>query len=110
MESVNRNLVSKAIYPSLQQLRTDEEAAGWSTGGALTEGQWTSTLESNVIAAAAEGYCFPTNLDLDQPDPELGASLSQAELVKNALKEDWSVVDFELKVDEQLAMRISNGS
>jgi hypothetical protein len=43
----------------------------------------------NVVAASAEGYAFPTNLDRDQPIGGL-APETQAELVWRALQEDWS--------------------
>jgi hypothetical protein len=43
----------------------------------------------NVVAASAEGYAFPTNLDRDQPLGGL-APETQAELVWRALQEDWS--------------------
>ena len=42
----------------------------------------------NVVAAAAEGYAFPTNLDRDQPIGGL-APETQAELVWRALAERW---------------------
>jgi len=42
----------------------------------------------NVIAASAEGYAFPTNLDRDQPIGGL-APPTQADLVTKALLEDW---------------------
>jgi hypothetical protein len=40
------------------------------------------------VAACAEGYPFPTNLDLDQPVDGL-TPVSQAELVHRALDEGW---------------------
>ena len=40
------------------------------------------------MAAAAEGYPFPTNLDLDQPVDGL-TPVSQAEIVHRALDEGW---------------------
>ena len=42
-----------------------------------------------VVAASAEGYAFPTNLDRDQPIGGL-APETQAQLVWRALQEDWS--------------------
>nr|BFE76195.1 hypothetical protein GCM10020092_094960 [Actinoplanes digitatis] len=42
----------------------------------------------NVIAASAEGYAFPTNLDRDQPLDGL-APQTQAGLVRQALSEGW---------------------
>ncbi|AYC37105.1 phytanoyl-CoA dioxygenase family protein [Streptomyces griseorubiginosus] len=74
MESVDREAVSNAVYPAL--LRRKAEGA---------DAQW---LE-NVIAASAEGYPFPTNLDSDPPVDGL-APPSQADLVRRALAEDWN--------------------
>jgi ectoine hydroxylase-related dioxygenase (phytanoyl-CoA dioxygenase family) len=42
----------------------------------------------NAVAAGAEGYPFPTNLDRDQPVDGLAPS-TQAELVMQALDEEW---------------------
>ena len=42
----------------------------------------------NVVAASAEGYAFPTNLDRDQPIDGL-APPTQADLVRQALAEGW---------------------
>jgi hypothetical protein len=43
----------------------------------------------NVVAACAEGYPFPTNLDLDPPVGGL-APPSQADILRRAVREDWS--------------------
>jgi ectoine hydroxylase-related dioxygenase (phytanoyl-CoA dioxygenase family) len=43
---------------------------------------------ANAIAAAAEGYSFPTNLDRDQPVGGL-APETQAELLARAVREGW---------------------
>jgi ectoine hydroxylase-related dioxygenase (phytanoyl-CoA dioxygenase family) len=69
MESVDRTAMSIAIYPVLRRL-TDEGAV------------------RNVVAASAEGYAFPTNLDRDQPVDGL-APKTQAELVHQALRDQW---------------------
>jgi len=42
----------------------------------------------NVVAASAEGYAFPTNLDRDQPVGGL-APQTQAELLWRALRDGW---------------------
>jgi ectoine hydroxylase-related dioxygenase (phytanoyl-CoA dioxygenase family) len=73
MEAVDRTAMCRALYPSLLAQRaagTDER-----------------TLR-NVIAASAEGYAFPTNLDRDQPIGGL-APETQADLVWRALQEAW---------------------
>jgi hypothetical protein len=43
----------------------------------------------NVIAASAEGYPFPTNLDSDPPVDGL-APVSQADVVRRAVREEWT--------------------
>ncbi|MFJ2237223.1 phytanoyl-CoA dioxygenase family protein [Streptomyces sp. NPDC087859] len=74
METVDRETVTNAVYPVL--LRRASEGAGE---------EW---LE-NVIAASAEGYPFPTNLDSDPPVDGL-APPTQADLVRRALRERWT--------------------
>jgi hypothetical protein len=71
---VDRETVTNAVYPVL--LRRASEGAGE---------EW---LE-NVIAASAEGYPFPTNLDSDPPVDGL-APPTQADLVRRALRERWT--------------------
>ena len=69
MESVDRTRVVGAIYPALLQARTH----GLSERGV-----------ANVVAASAEGYAFPTNLDRDQPVDGM-APPTQADLLVAAL-------------------------
>jgi ectoine hydroxylase-related dioxygenase (phytanoyl-CoA dioxygenase family) len=68
MESVDREAMCLALYPTVRT--RGAEAAG------------------NAIAAAAEGYAFPTNLDRDPPVDGL-APPSQADLVRRAVAEGW---------------------
>lgn len=72
LESVDREQMSNAIYPVLLA----RKAAGWSDHELKT-----------VIAACAEGYAFPTNLDRDPPIKGL-APQSQADFVWQALASD----------------------
>jgi ectoine hydroxylase-related dioxygenase (phytanoyl-CoA dioxygenase family) len=74
MESVDRASISVAIYDDLVKAQ-------------VTEG-WDPRELDNVIAASAEGYSFPTNLDRDQPIDGL-APETQADLVRRALAEGW---------------------
>jgi ectoine hydroxylase-related dioxygenase (phytanoyl-CoA dioxygenase family) len=74
MEAVDRTAMCLSLYPVLLEQR----AAG------IDE----RTLR-NVVAASAEGYAFPTNLDRDQPIGGL-APQTQAEVVRRALQEGWS--------------------
>ncbi|MEV4347839.1 phytanoyl-CoA dioxygenase family protein [Actinoplanes sp. NPDC049596] len=66
METVDRVAMCLALYPALRRLADP----------------------GNVVAASAEGYAFPTNLDRDQPVGGL-APQTQAELVRQALAEGW---------------------
>ncbi|MER7243813.1 phytanoyl-CoA dioxygenase family protein [Kribbella sp. NPDC000426] len=69
MESIDRARMIEAVYPAL--LAQADPAA----------------IE-NVIAATAEGYAFPTNLDRDQPIGGL-APQSQADVLRSAVTERW---------------------
>ncbi|WP_411099513.1 phytanoyl-CoA dioxygenase family protein [Streptomyces sp. x-45] len=74
METVDREAVVDAVYPVL--LKRKAEGMG---------GRW---LEQ-VVAASAEGYPFPTDLDRDPPVDGL-APPSQADVVRRALREEWA--------------------
>jgi ectoine hydroxylase-related dioxygenase (phytanoyl-CoA dioxygenase family) len=67
MEVVDRTLMCLKLYPVLRSFEGPVE---------------------RVVAAAAEGYAFPTNLDRDQPIDGL-APPTQAELLRQALAEKW---------------------
>jgi ectoine hydroxylase-related dioxygenase (phytanoyl-CoA dioxygenase family) len=70
MEQVDRARVVEAVFPALRQSSLGAEGL------------------AAAVAASAEGYPFPTNLDLDQPVDGL-TPMSQAELVHRALAEGW---------------------
>jgi ectoine hydroxylase-related dioxygenase (phytanoyl-CoA dioxygenase family) len=72
METVDRVAVLAAVYPVLRGYAGSVD---------------------NVVAAAADGYAFPTNLDRDQPVDGL-APQTQAGLVRRALAEDWDDARF----------------
>jgi ectoine hydroxylase-related dioxygenase (phytanoyl-CoA dioxygenase family) len=74
METVDRTAMCRALYPVL----IAQEAVGADE----------RTLR-NVVAASAEGYAFPTNLDRDQPIGGL-APETQAELIWRALQAGWT--------------------
>ncbi|MGQ4399221.1 phytanoyl-CoA dioxygenase family protein [Streptomyces hayashii] len=74
METVDREAVADAVFPVLARRRAQGADEGW--------------LE-RVVAASAEGYPFPTNLDADPPVGGL-APPSQADLVRRALHEGWT--------------------
>jgi ectoine hydroxylase-related dioxygenase (phytanoyl-CoA dioxygenase family) len=69
METVDRTAMCLTLYPELLRI-ADPVALG------------------NVIAASAEGYAFPTDLDLDQPIEGL-APPSQADVLRQAVAERW---------------------
>src|SRR3954452_21907949 len=77
METVDRAAVVAAVYPALRRRR----AVGMD-----------ARALANVVAAAAEGYSFPTDLDRDQPVDGL-APQSQADLVRLALEQDGAPGD-----------------
>ncbi|KUL74175.1 MULTISPECIES: phytanoyl-CoA dioxygenase family protein [unclassified Streptomyces] len=74
METVDREAVVNAVYPVLLERVAEGAGAAWA---------------QNVIAASAEGYPFPTNLDADPPVDGL-APPSQADAVRRALSEGWT--------------------
>jgi ectoine hydroxylase-related dioxygenase (phytanoyl-CoA dioxygenase family) len=83
--AVNRVRLCTAIYPELLRRRR---------AGA------TARELSAVIASAAEGYPFPTNLDLDQPIGSLNPE-TQAELTWRALSSDWDVDTYVAELNAQ---------
>jgi ectoine hydroxylase-related dioxygenase (phytanoyl-CoA dioxygenase family) len=87
MEAVDREVVVTAIYDDLRKAQVSE---GWEPRDL-----------DNVIAASAEGYSFPTNLDRDQPIGGL-APPTQADLLREALAEDWEYDILVQKLAEQV--------
>lgn len=70
METVDRARMSRAVFPVLRQ------------GGASID-------VANVIAATAEGYPFPTNLDRNPPIGGL-APRTMADFLAQAVREGWT--------------------
>jgi ectoine hydroxylase-related dioxygenase (phytanoyl-CoA dioxygenase family) len=91
MEAVDRGRISAALFPALRAMR-DAGAA--------------PSMIANAIAACAEGYPFPTNLDLDQPVDGL-APMTQAEILGRAVAEDWSQRRLEAELGAWSARRHS---
>lgn len=87
MEAIDRTAMVKALYPALLAAKD------------MTEDQI-----ANAIAASAEGYSFPTNLDRDPPIGGL-APKSQAALVHEALAERWAAETLGAALDAQAAKR-----
>ncbi|WP_455814692.1 phytanoyl-CoA dioxygenase family protein [Pseudomonas graminis] len=86
MEKVNHVKVLLSLYPALRQRQLETEQ------------------RNAVIAAAAEGYSFPTNLDTDPPLGGLVPQTQQA-LLLQALKEGWSEVHFDQQLSEHVQKR-----
>lgn len=80
MESVDRTRMSVAMFPVLKTLQGQINMA-------------------NVIAATAEGYPFPTNLDRNPPIGGL-APKTQAAYLTEAIRDDWTQDDFEAAMIE----------
>jgi ectoine hydroxylase-related dioxygenase (phytanoyl-CoA dioxygenase family) len=79
METLDRRAMSAALYPALQALH----AQGALTGDGVR----------HAVAACAEGYAFPSNLDRDQPVGGM-APPTQQHLMLQALEESWPVARF----------------
>jgi ectoine hydroxylase-related dioxygenase (phytanoyl-CoA dioxygenase family) len=92
MEAVDRDRVLRAIYPVL----LERQAAG-TPADAL----------ARALAAAAEGYPFPTNLDLDQPVGGMTPA-SQAELAAEALSAGTPADDLGAVLDGYAARRTTS--
>ncbi len=86
IESVNRAAMVQALYPTLQNMAGTERA--------------------NAIAASAEGYAYPTNLDVDLPVGGL-APLTQAQIVEQALADGTEPAVFNALIDASEARRRS---
>lgn len=80
MESVDRTRMSVAMFPVLKTLQGQINMA-------------------NVIAATAEGYPFPTNLDRNPPIGGL-APKTQAAYLTEAIRDDWTQDDLEAAMIE----------
>lgn len=88
MEAVDRERIVTAIYPAL----LSRTAAGRDVG--------------HAVAASAEGYAFPTNLDLDQPVDGMSPP-TQADIVRQALDEGTTPEDLEVRLTTHATRRTS---
>ncbi|MGR9478986.1 phytanoyl-CoA dioxygenase family protein [Rhizobium leguminosarum] len=90
METVNRERMSVRLFPALK----------------ILQGRLSLDEIANTVAACAEGYSFPTNLDRDPPLGGL-APKTQAQLMHEALKEGWSDEVFTAALAEQAQKKLS---
>jgi ectoine hydroxylase-related dioxygenase (phytanoyl-CoA dioxygenase family) len=86
MESMDRVKMALALYPALKGM--DAAAA------------------ANAIAACAEGYAFPTNLDRDPPLGGL-APETQAALMRRAQAEGWPFDAFAAALEKRAWSRLT---
>jgi ectoine hydroxylase-related dioxygenase (phytanoyl-CoA dioxygenase family) len=92
MESVDRARMSVALYPALRKLASERSMSG--------------AQVANAIAACAEGYAFPTNLDRDPPIGGL-APQSQQALMRQALAENWDAETFARAIAAQAERKLT---
>jgi len=92
IETVDRARMLRSLYPEL---------LGSPTGDSLPPRQL-----AQVVAAAAEGYSFPTNLDSDPPVNGM-APQTQNELVHACLERGVSVDEFNRLLSEHANRRLS---
>lgn len=88
IEIVDRKRVCATLFPILMSL--------------LTNGTLDETDANNIISAAAEGYPFPANLDMDSPVSGL-SPMSQQDLMRQALNELWTSDKFTQQLEAQAA-------
>jgi ectoine hydroxylase-related dioxygenase (phytanoyl-CoA dioxygenase family) len=92
MEAVDRARMSAALYPSLLAMKASGELDVQGT--------------DNAVAACAEGYAFPTNLDRDPPIGGL-APQTQQQLMHKALAESWEPAKFNEGLDKHSWRRLT---
>ena len=92
MESVDRVRMAQALYPSLLQ--------------AHSGGRMPAADREAAVAACAEGYAFPTNLDRDPPIGGL-APQSQQDLMRDALAQGRTPEQFNTSLQAQAQTRLS---
>ncbi|MFL6696819.1 MAG: phytanoyl-CoA dioxygenase family protein [Vitreoscilla sp.] len=92
MESVDRDRMLRALYPHLLSM---------GRGGVLDRG-----AQARVVAASAEGYAFPTNLDRDPPLDGLAPESPQAVALR-ALQQGWSAERLFAWLDEASRKRLT---
>ncbi len=90
MESLDREAMSIALFPELRHL----------------ESQMSALEIDSAIAACAEAYPFPTNLDQDPPLNGM-APESQADLMRRALHNNFSINQFKQALRQQTGRRHS---
>lgn len=93
IEIVDRARMTKHIYPTILAMARDGRLAG-------------RAIET-LIAATAEGYPFPCNLDIDSPLSGM-APPSQQDILRQALTEMWEPARLSRAIDDHSARRVSH--
>lgn len=94
MESIDRQGMCRLLYPAIRSL--------------VKCGKLGPAAADAAIAASAEGYSFPTNLDRDPPVGGL-APKTQNQLFHEALTLDWEAERFNGELDAMMARQIPKG-
>ena len=93
IETVDTARICRAVYAQLLS---------------MDSAQSISEIElDSVIAASAEGYAFPTNLDLDSPTDSM-IPPSEQDLLRKAVAEHWSEEQFDRALADQAMRRRSH--
>ena len=92
METIDRAKMCRMAYPALLRLASEKQLSG-------------DELKA-AIAACAEGYSFPTNLDRDPPVGGL-APMTQNQLMRQGLAEGWTSERFIKELDTMEARKLS---
>lgn len=86
METLDRAQMCRALYPALLALRA--------------RGDLCAARLDAAVAACAEGYAFPSNLDRDQPIGGM-APPTQQDLMRQALAQEWPGARFDAALADQ---------
>lgn len=89
METLDRSAMSKTVYPALAAL-----------AALRAEGQLSMESIGHAIAACAEGYAFPCNLDRDPPIGGM-APQTQQQILLQALDEQWPPARLDAALDDK---------
>lgn len=92
METVNREDMMLALYPSLLKR--------------VAQGELDEDSLQAVIAMSADGYSFPTNLDTDPPLHGMAPQTGQ-QLLEQALRERWEMTHFAQAVEAMRRKRLA---
>lgn len=93
IEIVDRARMTKHIYPTALAM--------------LQDGRLSMRQAELLIAATAEGYPFPCNLDIDSPLTGM-APPSQQEIMRQALQESWTPTALNEAIDAYVTRRVSH--